>query len=310
MVGWGYNPVFGCDGVNYNNQTSTGVVTIAGRVLDDVIAISAGDSHSLALKRDGTVAGWGIGLAGQSTGSTVRIDHTNGLVAIKGQQLKNITAIAAGSAHSLALKSDGIVVAWGDPFGGATAVPDGLSNVVAIAAGGEHSLAVRVDGSVVGWGMTKVPDSFTNIVMVTAAESWKADDFALTRDGTVIRWNGRNSRVSEPVPGLSNVVAIASGTTAFQGDHHLALLKNGTVKGWGYVSEVPEGLSNVVSIAAAAMHSLALKSDGTVVAWGKIGFQPVIVPEGLSNIVAIAAGPNFCLAITTNRAVAEKFFQK
>jgi hypothetical protein len=51
-----------------------------------------------------------------------------------------VTAIAAGTNHSLALKSDGTVVAWGDNDSGQATVPAGLSGVVAIAAGYEHSL--------------------------------------------------------------------------------------------------------------------------------------------------------------------------
>ena len=56
--------------------------------------------------------------------------------------LSNVVAIAAGDSHSLALKSDGTVVAWGYNGEGQTTVPAGLSNVVAIAAGGYHSLAL------------------------------------------------------------------------------------------------------------------------------------------------------------------------
>ena len=56
--------------------------------------------------------------------------------------LSNVVAIAAGGYHSLALKSDGTVVGWGDNGYGQTTVPAGLSNVAAIAAGGYHSLAL------------------------------------------------------------------------------------------------------------------------------------------------------------------------
>jgi len=42
--------------------------------------------------------------------------------------------------------------------------------------------------------------------------------------------------------------------------------------GWGSidfgVTNVPAGLTNVIAVAAGAVHSLALKSDGSVVTWG------------------------------------------
>src|SRR5262249_41224462 len=44
--------------------------------------------------------------------------------------------------HSLALRSDGTVVAWGDNTFGQTNVPPGLRSLAAIAAGRTHSLAL------------------------------------------------------------------------------------------------------------------------------------------------------------------------
>ncbi len=64
--------------------------------------------------------------------------------------LTNVTAVAAGRVHCLALKADGTVVAWGDNSHGQSTVPPGLANVVAIAAGNSGSLALRADGTVVG----------------------------------------------------------------------------------------------------------------------------------------------------------------
>jgi hypothetical protein len=56
--------------------------------------------------------------------------------------LTGVVAIAARGSHSLTLKSDGTVVAWGDNGSGQSTVPDGLTGVVAIAARGLRSLAV------------------------------------------------------------------------------------------------------------------------------------------------------------------------
>ena len=54
--------------------------------------------------------------------------------------LTNVVAIAAGSIHSLALRSDGSFVAWGDNSYGQTNQPTGLTVVVDIAAGDGHTL--------------------------------------------------------------------------------------------------------------------------------------------------------------------------
>jgi len=57
----------------------------------------------------------------------------------------NVTQIAAGGTFSLALKSDGTVVGWGDnTYGQAT--PPRLKNVVEVSAAGVHSLALTSDG--------------------------------------------------------------------------------------------------------------------------------------------------------------------
>jgi PASTA domain/Regulator of chromosome condensation (RCC1) repeat len=63
--------------------------------------------------------------------------------------LSGVTAIAAGAYHSLAVKGDGTVVAWGcvgdgAPNRGQCSVPSGLFGVAAVAAGSEHSLALVV----------------------------------------------------------------------------------------------------------------------------------------------------------------------
>jgi len=87
--------------------------------------------------------------------------------------LNRVVAIAAGSYHSLALKSDGTVVAWGWNVFGQSTVPGGLSNVVAIAAGGEHSLALKSDGTVAAWGSnatgeSTVPAGLNGVVAIAA----------------------------------------------------------------------------------------------------------------------------------------------
>src|SRR5262249_52314537 len=116
--------------------------------LSNVVAIASGGGHCLALKPDGTVFGWGDNDSGQALGvASNSLGHlVFGTVAIGGQVLSNVVAIAAGSRCSLALRKDGTVVGWGSNGFHQTDVPAGLTNVVAIAAGENFCLALTTNG--------------------------------------------------------------------------------------------------------------------------------------------------------------------
>jgi alpha-tubulin suppressor-like RCC1 family protein len=65
--------------------------------------------------------------------------------------------VAAGYGHTLAVRSDGALVAWGYNTSGQCDLPPpqpGLT-YVEIAAGGAHSVARHADGSLVAWGYNK-----------------------------------------------------------------------------------------------------------------------------------------------------------
>ena len=265
-----------------------GQVTIPAG-LTNIAAIDAGSSHTLALRADGTVVGWGANDYGQTS---VPVGLTNA------------SAIAAGGRHSLALKNDGTVVGWGSNNWGQIAIPAGLTNVSAIAAGEYHSLALKNDGTVVGWGLNQfgeitIPAGLTNVSAIAAGENYS---LALKQNGTVIGW-GINYYNQLNIPAdLINVSAIAVGIA-----HNLALKGDGTVAGWGYryagdpyhggQVTIPDGLTNVSAIAAGYYHSLALKTDGTVVGWGFNDVGQITIPAGLNNVSSIAAGYWYSLAL-------------
>jgi hypothetical protein len=73
----------------------------------------------------------------------------------------------------------------------------------------------------------------------------------------------------------------------------MALQSNGIVTVWGDNSygetNVPDGLSNVVAIAAGDNHCLALKNDGTITSWGDNDFGQIDIPVGLTNVIGISA---------------------
>ena len=120
--------------------------------------------------------------------------------------LAGVIAISCGEYHSLALKADGSVVAWGD--NGRVHVPSHLTDVIAIAAGAYHSLALKADGTVFAWGRESdslqnfVPAGLTGVVAISAGLNLSQ---ALKSDGTVVALGATAPRTVH-----TNVVAISA----------------------------------------------------------------------------------------------------
>ena len=264
--------VWGADNMPDQNSTAAGLTSVVG--------IDTFERFDLALRADGSVAGWGSNYYGETS-------LPAGLTGIVG--------VGAGYGHSVALKSDGTLVAWGLNDARQLAIPSGLKDVVSVAAGGNFSLALKSDGTVAAWGQNNfgqvtVPNGLAQVI---AAAAGSGHALALLADGTVFAW-GNNSAGQATVPtGLRNVVKIAAGT-----EHSVALRSDGSVAAWGWTSSVPAGLSNVVDISAGHIGAvLALRADGTVVAWGNNGSGQSNVPPGLVSVVGIVSGGYRSIAI-------------
>lgn len=120
--------------------------------LENVMAISAGWQHSLALKSDGTIWTWGGNDYGQLGDGTL-----NGrLQAEELTNIPNCKDIYAGWEKSMALKTDGTVWIWGADYLGSEILPrqfTSLNNVAKIFGGPSHSFVIKNDGSAWGWGV-------------------------------------------------------------------------------------------------------------------------------------------------------------
>ncbi|AKQ63631.1 regulator of chromosome condensation, RCC1 [Myxococcus hansupus] len=101
--------------------------------------------------------------------------------------------------------------------------------------------------------------------------------------------------------GLSDVVSVGASSGTA-----FAVKADGTVVSWGaslHALGAPAGLSGVVAVEGGYLFAAALKADGTVVAWGTNGLGESSVPEGLQDVVALSAGENHTLALKADGTV-------
>jgi alpha-tubulin suppressor-like RCC1 family protein len=217
--------------------------------------------------------------------------------------------VATGSDHTLALKTDGTLWAWGwNNFGqlgdGTTANRStpvqvaGLSDVIAVSAGSRHSLALRADGTVWAWG-----------------------------SNSTVGLLGNDSDVNHSPPvqvrDLENIIAVSAGV-----NHSTAVRADGTVWAWGsntfgtlgldtrQNSLVPiqiQSADNAVSASVGDFHSIILTGDGTVMSWGygvygQLGTSdtnPSAQPRrlNLENAVSVTAFGNHSLALMSDGTI-------
>lgn len=84
----------------------------SGNLSHKVVAVAAGEAHTLALSGDGCVYSWGRGMFGRLGNGSESDELFPVRVKFKNSELKFI-AVAAGAYHSLALADDGSVWSWG-----------------------------------------------------------------------------------------------------------------------------------------------------------------------------------------------------
>jgi hypothetical protein len=224
-------------GLNNIGQRNIPSVALSG-----VVAIAMGEQHNIALKSDGKVWAWGKNNEGQCQGTSLNGVHITSPayfatdpVQILGVTLSGVTAIAANTWHTIALKNTGEVVAWGgieQLRSKINTIPlEAQSGVTAIAIGQGHAVALKA-GKVLAWGDNDL------------------------------------GQCNVPVEAQSNVIAIACG-----GNHTIALKSDGKVLAWGYNGygqlDIPASANSGVSaIAGGRNHTIALKDEG-VLAWGR-----------------------------------------
>jgi len=232
--------------------------------------IATGGVHTLFRKADGTVWTSDLGNfsnAGQ-TGQTLDPNIAYGLgytlPILRETNILGAVAVAAGDLHSLVLKWNGTILAFGENQYGQlgigntvqTSKPTLVTNINTashIAAGYYSSMAVLSNGLVKAWGLNNY--------------------------GQLGIGNTTQQLVPTNVLGLTNITMLSCGY-----NHTLALDNNGHVWAFGDNSygEIGDGtttqrltpvsvtnLTGIVNIAAGDLFSLAVDTNGTLYSWGE-----------------------------------------
>ena len=173
------------------------------RVMDGVVAVSAGDMFTMVIRDDGSLWAWGQNSRGQfGNGTTVSSR-------IPVRLMDSVAAVYAGDAYSMVLKNDGSLWAMGQndrgQFGNGNRTSSNvpvklLDGVVTISASGNHTMAVKTDGSLWVWGQ---------------------NDRGQFGVGTTIS-------SSTPVRVTDGIAAVATGDK-----HTLAIQADGSLWAWG-----------------------------------------------------------------------------
>ena len=283
------------------------------QIFEGFIAVAA-SYHSVGLKADGTVWTWGPreNTGPFSGGSDIPVQVPG---------LSQVTAIAAGYEHNLAITSDTRVWAWGDNRYGQLGdnsgqdqeIPVrvlGLSGIVAVAAGKGHSLALGQDGRLWAWGGNyhgqlgigsydeqrlpiKVPHVFNGAISTIAC----GDEHTLAIDkgsGQLWLW------------GWNIGGCLGTGTLSFMDSK--VPLKPGPI---GQFSG-----HDVVSAGGGFANSYAVDSSGRVFAWGQNWFDQLgpghshimedpsayQIPH-INDAVSLSAGSFHCLVLRKDKTL-------
>ena len=299
---WGCNSL-GQLGDNTTVSKSSPVSVVGG--FTDWCQVSAGQTHNLGVRTNGTVWAWGCNSLGQ-LGDNTTVSKSSPVSVVGG--FTDWCQVSTGKYHSLGLRSNGTAWTWGsnasvvlgtnEPATASKSSPvsvvGGFTDWCQVSAGQAHNLGLRTNGTLWSWGT-----SFGGV---------------LGDNNSVIN---RSSPVSV-VGGFTDWCRVSAGQ-----NHNLGVRTNGTLWAWGFNACGPLGDNTTVSksspvsviggftdwchVSAGYSHSLGVRTNGTAWAWGSNGCgilgdgttasksSPVSVVGGFTDWCQVSA--NICHSI-------------
>jgi hypothetical protein len=292
---------------------STPVTTFAGGT--NWKQVSGGNSHTAAIKTDGTLWTWGLNSGGQLGAGGGPTRCTPVTTSAGGTNWKQVSC---GNVHTAAIKTDGTLWIWGfntsGPLGDNTSGTNrntpvttfaGGTNWKQVSGGQSHTAAIKTDGTLWTWGQNTngqlgdntTSNRLTPITTFAGGTNWKQVDCnnagtntaAIKTDGTLWTWGSNslgqlgNNTTTSPI--CTPITTFAGGTN------------------WKQVS-------------CGSEYTSAIKTDGTLWTWGLNGqgqlgdntsgtdrSTPVTTFAGGTNWKQVACGRSHIAAIKTDRTL-------
>lgn len=283
-------------GSNFSGQLGDG--TAAGRLAPTKLTgtnwlfVSAGASHTAAIKKDGTLWTWGGNSNGQLGLGKAAVKDTNGVIVTpevpnfedtrsptqEATKTTKWSAVSAGAVHTLGILLSGNMASWGSndrgQLGVGVVTPTPYSYAVSVSttqkflsasAGGDHNLAIATNSTLWAWGANGSGQ---------VGNGTLADVSAPVQIGTAKNWE----RVSA---GGGHNDVLDNQTT--NGGHSLAIDKDGKLWAWGSNAYGQLGTGTTedataptqvgtdtdwIGVSAGKFHSFAWKGDKSLWAWG------------------------------------------
>jgi alpha-tubulin suppressor-like RCC1 family protein len=248
-------------GTNNTIDISTPVTTFAGGT--NWKQVACGQSHTAAIKTDGTLWTWGLNSSGQLGDNTV-ISRSTPVTTFAGGT--NWKQVACGSNHTAVIKTDGTLWTWGTNSQGQlgdntvtqrnTPVTTfaGGNNWKQVAGGQFFTAAIKTDGTLWTWG--------------SGGNGQLGDNTSINRSTPVTTFVG-GSNWKQVTCGSTHTAAIKTdGTLWTWGANSAGQLGDNTSINRSTPVTTFVGGSNWKQVSGGAGYTAAVKTDGTLWTWG------------------------------------------
>jgi len=281
-----------------SGQTSLLVLTSPATILGNSwVTVSAGDTHALATRTDGSLWSWGVNNVGQAgrlnTAQSFTLITTN-----------------SSSFNSNGIRNDGILFIWGDNDQGQIGTGDilarsspvqiGTSSWTSISTGRFHTLAIRNDGTLWAWGLgtsgqlgvNNTTNTGSPVQVTSISESWTVvsagvtHSVGITETGKLYAWGnntngilGINSTINRSTPVQITTIAGSWSAVTAGYSHTAGITTTGTAYAWGLNTSGQLGNNTIIN-----------RSNPTLLA----------TPFDVSSWTIVSAGLDFTMARLTN----------